>query len=342
MVQILISMCCLVGTPLDTVPQHALRWIPPGYHTLEYAVGDLNGDTYVRDLALVIDSGTVCRSLLLMCEGADGSYQLVLRNDSIIGDVGSGGSFGDPYEDVVVNTGTIGIYHQGGTRNLWRRDRIFRWEPETSAFVLDTVNESWVDRLNPAQNYHHLHWSRDEFGRYLLDTMTYSDEIEITSVSSSSEFPHRSAQDVDASWVEVLLDTSRCNITADQATSVEHRPEFFLATELPTALATGTMYLVQPSREPYARGLHGAHATFFWILEAQDAEAENESRHIRKIFVSGMVDFVTIDHFILSGYPRITLAWGYADRLEESVLEYDSANDEYRVVATNTRMFEDE
>lgn len=153
--------------------------------------------------------------------------------------------------------------------------------------------------------------------------------IELT---TSSEFPHASARAVPEAWLKSLLDTSDMSSVAEEArlTYQQWRQdgvpesewrEHFLCTRIPGSFFEDALFIVQPGRDPSPSQFHGAHASRFWVVLANDT--------ISKVFVNVVVDAIDV-HISADGSPPIlTLVWMYANRVEELDLRYDQKTNAY-------------
>jgi hypothetical protein len=91
--------------------------------------------------------------------------------------------------------------------------------------------------------------------------------------------------------------------------------EYFLRTRIPGSALGGELYIVQPGWDPSPSQFHGAHASRFWVVRADDT--------ITTVFVNAVVDAIDVRVPTGDTPPILTLVWMYANRVEELELRYD-------------------
>jgi len=123
-------------------------FIPQGWHILEKndgklakVEGDLNKDS-INDIAFVIEGNTQPeepdpemvwgppRSLLIAFGKKDNTYSLSIKSDDSIMLREQGGVFGDPFDDIVIDRGSLLLKFYGGSNWRWYRNYRFRFQNE--------------------------------------------------------------------------------------------------------------------------------------------------------------------------------------------------------------------
>jgi len=122
-------------------------FVPENWEIIERIEGDLNKDG-LADIAIVIENGLnrkkemgnpyLCpdwenpcpRSLLILFQKEDGGYELSIKNDKIIMLSNEGGIWGDPFEGIRVDRGSLVIYFYGGSNWRWSLSYRFRFQDD--------------------------------------------------------------------------------------------------------------------------------------------------------------------------------------------------------------------
>ena len=111
-------------------------FVPKGWYIHEKAEGDLNKDN-LPDLAVVIeadkpvknlkeaDNEQTPRLLFVAFKQADGSYKLSIQSNESIMLSNEGGVFGDPWEGLSIERGTLLVRFYGGSSSRW--GYAYRW-----------------------------------------------------------------------------------------------------------------------------------------------------------------------------------------------------------------------
>ncbi|MFC3846705.1 hypothetical protein [Paenibacillus sp. PFR10] len=113
--------------------------IPTGWYYLEkskdkpaIAEGDLNKDG-IPDIAAVIEKTETTdvdspRSLMIAFGTGNGNYTLSILADHVVLRGKEGGTFGDPFDDIIIDRGSIVLSDFGGSRWKWSDKYRFRFQ----------------------------------------------------------------------------------------------------------------------------------------------------------------------------------------------------------------------
>lgn len=116
-------------------------FIPNGWHILEKndgklasAEGDLNQDG-LMDKAFVIEGEEKLidappRSLLIAFKNKDNTYSLSIKADNAIMLQDEGGVFGDPFQDIKIDRGSVLLEFYGGSNYRWYMYYRFRYQDD--------------------------------------------------------------------------------------------------------------------------------------------------------------------------------------------------------------------
>lgn len=127
--------------------------IPAGWHILEPVVGekaiakgDLNKDG-ISDLATVIEKDTVKdeaspRSLLIAFGGKNNTYTLSIIAENVILRADDGGVWGDPFESITINRGSVLVSDYGGSNWRWYNKYRFRYQ-DKDWFLIGATSGSY-------------------------------------------------------------------------------------------------------------------------------------------------------------------------------------------------------
>ena len=89
-----------------------------GYKLISVVTGDLNADSY-SDLVVVVEhtpgdvKGT--RTIYVLLQNLDGTYNVVEKNNNIIHGKEEGGIWGDPFQNIEINNGELNVYEYSGS-----------------------------------------------------------------------------------------------------------------------------------------------------------------------------------------------------------------------------------
>jgi hypothetical protein len=143
----LLIICCLLPClhcfaqqeVLSHIPKSVSRYqdcIPSGFDTLAVASGDLNEDGK-EDVVLVLNSkgedsigGTdeLNRILIVLFKSGDG-FTVISKSDKPVKCKNcGGGGWGDPFNEIVIENGTLSIAHHGGGTMRWDKINKFRYQ----------------------------------------------------------------------------------------------------------------------------------------------------------------------------------------------------------------------
>lgn len=130
--------------------------IPDGWEVLvksngEFAIaeGDLNKDD-IPDIALVIEKTSIDpaeflpRSLLIAFGTEDGAYSLSIIADKVVLGAEEGGIWGDPFEDLTIDRGSVVVSDYGGSNWRWYNKYRFRYQDEDWYLIGATMGEYYA------------------------------------------------------------------------------------------------------------------------------------------------------------------------------------------------------
>ncbi|WP_099191579.1 hypothetical protein [Tepidibacter mesophilus] len=118
--------------------------IPKGWNILEKVEGDLNEDN-INDIAVVIEGtsevedGAPNRELLIAFGNKDGTYTISTKVESAILKADEGGVWGDPFEGISIDKGSILISFYGGSNWRWYGKYRFRYQDNDWYLIGATV-----------------------------------------------------------------------------------------------------------------------------------------------------------------------------------------------------------
>lgn len=120
-------------------------FVPKGWHLLAQAEGDLNKDT-LPDWAAVIEADQVVKSLkeydndqkprilMVAFKQPDGSYKRSIQSNEYILLSNEGGIFGDPWDDLRIERGSLVVRFYGGSASRW--GYTYRWRFQQNDWYL--------------------------------------------------------------------------------------------------------------------------------------------------------------------------------------------------------------
>lgn len=125
----LLSSGCITTVAAQPVDFETL--IPEGWTIKSLAEGDLNNDS-LPDAAVVIEKVStiddlIHRALILFVQ-EDGEYKLSLKNDAAILRADEGGVWGDPFESLSIDNGTLVLRFYGGSNWRWYSQYQFNFQ----------------------------------------------------------------------------------------------------------------------------------------------------------------------------------------------------------------------
>lgn len=114
--------------------------IPEGWQIVENnqqpqaeVEGDLNGDNIVDKVAVIEEktqSDTAKRGLLIAFGTSDNGYVKSILADTAILQSNEGGAFGDPFESIEMDRGSVVINFYGGSNWRWYKKYRFRYQDQ--------------------------------------------------------------------------------------------------------------------------------------------------------------------------------------------------------------------
>lgn len=108
---------------------------------LDSAMGDLNMDRITDKIVIYksaneLSEGESKRPLEIFIGKADGTFELVERNENVVLCYACGGIFGDPYEAVSIENGSFTVSHYGGSNWRWSRAITFSYVKDYNTWLL--------------------------------------------------------------------------------------------------------------------------------------------------------------------------------------------------------------
>lgn len=106
--------------------------IPKGWHVISSVEGDLNKD-FITDKAFVIEElieteYDLPRKLLIAFGNQDGGYTLSIEAENAILSKSEGGPFGDPFQEMIIDRGSLVLKYFGGSSERWYKNYRFRYQ----------------------------------------------------------------------------------------------------------------------------------------------------------------------------------------------------------------------
>ncbi|MTI49946.1 MAG: hypothetical protein FH761_19110 [Firmicutes bacterium] len=139
----------------DNDIQSISSFIPTGWHVLQksdgklaMAEGDLNKDD-ITDKVFVIEKSDQLeyehpRNLLIAFGNKDNTYTLSIKVEKAILLRNEGGAFGDPFQDMIIDRGSILLKFYGGSSSKWFMDYRFRYQDEGWFLIGATLGGSFT------------------------------------------------------------------------------------------------------------------------------------------------------------------------------------------------------
>lgn len=140
-------------TEVQTIESFILK----GWQSLQTIEGDLNKDG-LKDAVIVIedkdhktDDGSSCdkykecpRSILILFQTKNGSYKLSIKSDKAILLAGEGGVFGDPFQKLKIDNGSLLINSYGGSNWRWSYSYRFRYQ-DNEWFLIGATSNNYFN-----------------------------------------------------------------------------------------------------------------------------------------------------------------------------------------------------
>ena len=138
--------CNYLFAQKDNLILQLKKFIPEGYKIKDTAFGDLNDDSKMdvvmilvsekeEDASYVDTSFNLQRPLMILTQQADGKLMLAKRNDNMVLCKQCGGVFGDPYAGLIIAGGSFEISFYGGS--TWRWNDVYDFE-------CNNLKKTWV------------------------------------------------------------------------------------------------------------------------------------------------------------------------------------------------------
>lgn len=139
-------------------------------------IGDLNSDG-LQDAILVLDSTKTDqqmlgkgdpRAMLLLMRDQGGLLVEAGRNTRLVPCANCGGSIGDPFGYARADKGEFAVLLEGGSREHWSKEYVFRFNADKKQWLLETVTHRVTDTLTGQDKRQEL--TRADFGAIPFDT----------------------------------------------------------------------------------------------------------------------------------------------------------------------------
>ena len=116
--------------PKVTLPSFEME-LPPSYKMLREAMGDLDGDGQAEKV-FVLNTGEIGdmgeERILLIFKVIQNDWKLLHQARGAVLPSEHGGVFGDPFQSIKVENGTLVLKHFGGSREKWEYTHRFRYQ----------------------------------------------------------------------------------------------------------------------------------------------------------------------------------------------------------------------
>ncbi|QZY53937.1 hypothetical protein [Crassaminicella profunda] len=163
-----------VGTQSNTITENDVQditsFIPKGWHILEKsdgqlasAEGDLNKDGIIDKVVVIEETNQMeyapSRNLLIAFGNEDGTYTLSIKAEKAILLRNEGGPFGDPFDEIIIDRGSIMLKFFGGSSERWYLKYRFRYQ-NNGWYLIGATEGGFVDvnddMLNEEEDYNLL------------------------------------------------------------------------------------------------------------------------------------------------------------------------------------------
>jgi hypothetical protein len=135
--------------------QDITSFIPKGWHILEksdgqlaLAEGDLNKDGIIDKVVVIEENNQMeyapLRNLLIAFGNEDGSYILSIKAEKAILLKNEGGTFGDPFDEIIIDRGSIVLKFFGGSSERWYLKYRFRYQ-NNGWYLIGATEGSFVN-----------------------------------------------------------------------------------------------------------------------------------------------------------------------------------------------------
>jgi hypothetical protein len=162
--------------------------IPTGWHILDVnyenakakAEGDLNKDG-IQDIAIVIENTADIddRSLLIAFGTKDNTYSLSIIADNVILGALDGGGWGDPFDGIIIDRGSVVVNDYGGSGQRWYHNYRFRFQENDWYLIGATMG--WN---HPIKEGTEMAFDTEDYnlltGDYIFDKIEENGEEKIT------------------------------------------------------------------------------------------------------------------------------------------------------------------
>lgn len=138
----------------DDPPPEIARFVPAGFHALDFATADLDADGR-PDAVLILrrvdedqpQNGEAARPLLVLIRQPDGRLAQARRTERLVYCRACGGMLGDPYQGLTAERGRFTVSVAGGSASShWAVEYTFAYDAAAKDWLLDVEKDSGDDR----------------------------------------------------------------------------------------------------------------------------------------------------------------------------------------------------
>lgn len=151
------------STETSNISSDINSFIPKGWHILERVKGqpakvegDLNNDG-INDVAMVIEGTSTTqgeaapRSLMILLGNKNKSYSLSVTAQKAVLLSNEGGVFGDPFENITIDRGSVLLSFYGGSNYRWFNSYRFRFQ-DNGWYLIGATIGSYYDATRTREN----------------------------------------------------------------------------------------------------------------------------------------------------------------------------------------------
>jgi hypothetical protein len=204
--------------------------IPAGWHILEHtepvkAEGDLNKDG-IQDLAIVIEKtqeeNDPPRSLLIAFGNKDHTFSLSTIAVNVILGALEGGGWGDPFDGIIINRGSVVVSDFGGSGQRWYDKYRFRFQEHD--WQLIGVTRGWNHSIKLDTE---MAFDEEDYnlltGDYIFDKINENGEEKITRENRGKKLVKLSEFNINEIPKYIEIEGTKCYSNEDLVISFDIR-----------------------------------------------------------------------------------------------------------------------